>query len=237
MPSNGDQNRSPPIGAALSASRVLGPPPSRGVGHKSPIFTSGLLVQCHCCEHTGPLRLVHGFPNARTTTGPPSHSVSVDRRQIFPATHDSPSHQQGPTEWFPRSLSNPSTGSVPSYAPATSPPLLRSRSPWPPGPTTSADQGVSRPAQGVSAGTRCNPARICQVGAGGAILRGFRPLVPHVHLLVSLAGPTPSDSAGMSRRCRGCFRLHRCPPDRVAPSFNRSAATDRWQWSFTTAGF
>ena len=35
------------------------------------------------------------------------------------------------------------------------------------------------------AGTRCNPAHICQVRAGGALLRGFRPLVPHVHLLVS----------------------------------------------------
>ena len=93
------------------------------------------------------------------------------------------------------------------------------------------------PARPKPAGTRCNPAHICQVGAGGAILRGFRPLVPHVHLLVSLAGPTPSDSAGMSRLCRGCFCLHRCPPDRVAPSFNRSAATNRWQWSFTTAGF
>ena len=67
------------------------------------------------------------------------------------------------------------------------------------------------------AGTRCNPARICQVGAGGAILRGFRPLVPHVHLLVTLAGPTPSDSAGMSRRCRGCFRLHRCSPGSGCP--------------------
>lgn len=35
---------------------------------------------------------------------------------------------------------------------------------------------------------RC-PARIRQVGAGGIDLRGFQTLVPHVHLLVLLAGP------------------------------------------------
>jgi len=57
------------------------------------------------------------------------------------------------------------------------------------------------------------------------VLRGFTPLVPRVHLPVSLAGPTPSGSAGASRRCRGCS-----PPDPVvspdpaAPSFDRSAA-------------
>jgi hypothetical protein len=60
------------------------------------------------------------------------------------------------------------------------------------------------------------------------VLRGFTPLVPRVHLPVSLAGPAPSGSAGASRRCRGCF-----PPGPVvspgpaAPSFYRSAATDR----------
>ena len=64
---------------------------------------------------------------ARTTTGPPPHFAGIDRRQVFPP------RWQGPTKWFPRSLSNPSTGSAPSYAPATSPRLRRSLSPWPPG--------------------------------------------------------------------------------------------------------
>lgn len=36
-------------------------------------------------------------------------------------------------------------------------------------------------------------------------LRGFISLVPHVHLSVSLAGPRPSGSAGLSRRLQGCF--------------------------------
>ena len=61
------------------------------------------------------------------------------------------------------------------------------------------------------------------------VLRGFKSLVPLVHLPVSLAGPAPSGSSGASRRCRGCS-----PPDPVvspnpaAPSFNHSAATEQW---------
>ena len=83
----------------------------------------------------------------------------------------------------------------------------------------------------------CYPAPICQVRAGGFGLRGFPTLVPRVHLSVSLAGPAPSDSAGASRRCQGCFRLPRCPPAQAAPSFNRPAATGRWRWPPTTARF
>ena len=86
-------------------------------------------------------------------------------------------------------------------------------------------------------GARCNPAPICQVRAGGLSLRGFLALVPRVHLSVSLAGPVPSDSAGASRRCQGCFRLCRCSPVQAALSFMRPAATGRWRWSFTTTRF
>jgi hypothetical protein len=59
---------------------------------------------------------------------------------------------------------------------------------------------------------RCDPAHIRQVGAGGLLLRGVQPLVSHVHLPVSLAGPRPSGSAGPSRRCRGCL-----PPSPASP--------------------
>ena len=38
-------------------------------------------------------------------------------------------------------------------------------------------------------GARCNPALICQIRAGGLLLRGFQSLVPHVRLSVLLAGP------------------------------------------------
>jgi hypothetical protein len=50
-------------------------------------------------------------------------------------------------------------------------------------------------------------------------LRGVLTLVSHVHLPVLLAGPGPSGSAGPSRRCRGCSRPRRRPPDQAAPSF------------------
>ncbi len=41
-----------------------------------------------------------------------------------------------------------------------------------------------------------------------ALLRGFQPVVPHVRLSVSLAGPRPSDGAGPFRRCQDCFHPH-----------------------------
>ncbi len=43
-------------------------------------------------------------------------------------------------------------------------------------------------------------------------LRGFKTLVPHVHLSASLARPRPSGSADLSRRCQGCF-----PPSPASP--------------------
>jgi hypothetical protein len=65
----------------------------------------------------------------------------------------------------------------------------------------------------IRAGARRCPAHIRQVGAGACLLRGVQPLVPRVHLPVSLAGPDPSGSTRPSRRCRGCF-----PPAWVAQS-------------------
>ena len=69
------------------------------------------------------------------------------------------------------------------------------------------------------------------------LLRGVQPLVPHVRLSVLLAGPTPSDSAGASRRCQGCFDPPRCPPGPAALSFNQLAATSQRRCPLTTAGF
>jgi len=69
---------------------------------------------------------------------------------------------------------------------------------------------------------RRHPAHIRQVRAGGLLLRGFQPLVPHVRLPVSLAGPASSGSADTSRRCRGCLPLDSLVPAlRAAPSFTR----------------
>ncbi len=88
------------------------------------------------------------------------------------------------------------------------------------------------PAQRCAGAHRC-PARIRQVGAGGIHLRGFQSLVPHVHLSVSLAGPGPSDGAGLVPALSGLlsalpgvsrFRLPSASPARcdelVAVSFS-----------------
>jgi hypothetical protein len=68
------------------------------------------------------------------------------------------------------------------------------------------------------AGTHRNPAPIRQVRAGGLFLRGVQTLVSHVHLPVTLAGPRPSDGAGPSRRCRGCFQPPGASPPVGLPS-------------------
>ena len=52
-----------------------------------------------------------------------------------------------------------------------------------------------------------------------ALLRGVQPLVPHVRLSVSLAGPRPSGGADPSRRCQGCFRSPPHPRNQAALSF------------------
>ncbi|MCW3047303.1 MAG: hypothetical protein JWO74_1587 [Solirubrobacterales bacterium] len=98
------------------------------------------------------------------------------------------------------------TGEAPSFAPAASPRLRRRPSPWPPGRRHQPAREFSAP-KGPDA--RCCPTQICQIRAGGSLLRSVRPLVSHVHLPVLLAGPRPSGSADPSRRCRGCL-----PPSR-----------------------
>src|ERR1044071_10477372 len=96
---------------------------SSRLGHGSPVFTSALLVLHPCCEHAGPLRHVTGFPDLGL--------LRVLRPTPAASADDGPSHHatgcgagQGPSGWFPRSLLIRSTGSAPSYAPATSPRLV-----------------------------------------------------------------------------------------------------------------
>ena len=112
-------------------------------GHGAPIFTGDLLVVHGCCELAGPLRHVAGFPGLRL--------LRVLRPIPAASTDDGPSRRpagswpvRGPPGWFPRSLSNRSTGEVPSYAPAASPRVRRRPSPWPPRSATSTDRGVLR---------------------------------------------------------------------------------------------
>ena len=179
-------------------------------GHGAPVFTSDLRDQQFGCEHTGPLRHVTGFPGlgllrVLRPIPPASAGNGPSRRpaQCRPVRE--------PAGWFPRSLSNRSTGSAPNYAPATSPRLRRRHSPWPPESATSTDQRVphTRRRVWVCVATRPQSAGFEPLG----ILRSFRSLVPHVRLSVLLAGPGPSGGAGPSRRCQGC-----CPP---SPPFQR----------------
>ena len=62
-----------------------------------------------------------------------------------------------------------------------------------------------------------HPAHIHQIGAGEP-LRDVVTLVPRVLLFVTLAGPTPSGSTGMSRLCQGCSHPPRHLPGRAALS-------------------
>jgi hypothetical protein len=142
---------------------------------------------------------------------------------------------RAPTGWFPRSLPNRWTGSTPSYAPATSPRLRRSPSPWPP--DRRHHPTMEFPARPSRAGARCCPAQIRQVRAGGFVLRSVQPLVPHVRLSVSLAGPGPSGSAGPSRRCQDCFPPSAASPASGCPQLHRPAATGQRRCPFTTTRF
>ena len=165
---------------------------------------------------------------ARTTTGPPPHFASIDRQQVFPAV------VPGTGEVVPTFTLEPFNGcsAMPlqlrhGYAAVFHRGL----------PVSDIYRPRSSPTGPSQSGSRCNPAQICQVRAGGPVLRGFLALVPRVHLSVSLAGPVPYDSAGTSRRCQGCFRLRRCSPVQAALSFMRPAATGRRWWYFTTTRF
>ena len=172
-------------------------------GHGAPVFTSDLRDQPFGCEHTGPLRHVTGFPGlGLLRVLRPIPSVSAGNRPSRRPADCWPVRE--PAGWFPRSLSNRLTGSVSSFAPATSPRLRRRPSPWPPDrrhkPTK---EFPTHCCVWVRVAARPGSARFEPLG----ILRGFQSLVPHVHLSVWLAGPGPSGSTGPFRRCQGC-----CPP-------------------------
>jgi hypothetical protein len=116
-----------------------------------------------------------------------------------------------------------STREMPSSTPTASPRLRRRPSTWPPHRRHITGFGVdphhrrkSRAAIRPTS-TRLEP----------ATRYGASPLVPHVHLLVSLAGPGPSGSTDPSRRCQGCLPPSRASPRSDYPQLHRPAATDQ----------
>ena len=62
MPSNGDQNRSPPIGAALSASRVLGPPLHAGLATNRRYSPAASSFSVTAASTLDPFALYTAFP-------------------------------------------------------------------------------------------------------------------------------------------------------------------------------
>ena len=107
------------------------PPPRLNRANGAPVFTSGLRDQQFGCEHTGPLRHVTGFPGlGLLRVLRPIPAASAGNKPSRRPAQCRPVRE--PVGWFPRSVSNRSTGSAPNYAPATSPRLRRRHSPWPP---------------------------------------------------------------------------------------------------------
>jgi len=206
---------SPCAHATVSASRVLVTPPRPGqaMKHRYSLASSSLCIEA--VNTLDPFAMYTAFPCSDY------YGSSAPLRRHQPAT-GLPRHagrdQRSGSHVHSRTLQRGRCPAMPlqprhGYAAVLHRDL----------PAGDIDRPMSSPT-GLS-GVRCNPARICQVGAGGLRLRGFQPLVPRVHLSVSLAGPTPSDSADASRRCQGCFRLHRCPSGRAALGFLQPAAT------------
>ncbi len=142
---------------------------------------------------------------ARTTTGPPPHPAALGRRRACPGPGRLPG-LEGDRGWFPRSLDDRSTREVPSSCPGSI--------------ATTTPQSfivASSPTALRGFGVDCNGGHALHPSPyppdwSRFVAYGALPLVPRVHLLVSLAGPAQSGSASTSRRCQGRF-----PPSPTSP--------------------
>jgi hypothetical protein len=169
----------------------------------APVFTGNLLPFPSVPAGSLP-------PFAMWTAFPPSDyyegsatPVAISRRRACP---------EGRPRTLPTFTTNRSTREVSSWTPAASPHLRRRHSVRPPG---RRDRPASEsPVHGRALQTGPDPP-----GSSRRFAYGALPLVPLVHLLVSLAGPGPSGSTGPSRRCQGCSRPPLRLQDQAALSF------------------
>ena len=114
-------------------------------------------------------------------------------------------------------------GRRPADAPAASPRLRRSSSPWPPRRSMEVGFGVDRH-RDEDDGHALHPGPHPPGWSRYHVYEALT-LVPLVRLLVSLAGPAPSASTGASRPCWGCFPPSPASPGSGCPQLHQPAAT------------
>jgi hypothetical protein len=185
------------------------------------------------CEFAGPLRHVAGFPDLGL--------LRVLRPISTVSTGNGPSQrptgcwsQRGPPRWFPRSLLNRSTGSVPNYAPAASPRLRRRPSSWPPDRRHQPVVEFSVPRHRCAQQPNPYPSGLSWwISLERLLNAGSLSL----HLSVLLAGPEPSNGAGPSRLLKRLLAaLPRVPGVRLS-LVHQPAATDWRRESCTPSRF
>jgi hypothetical protein len=174
-----------------------------------------------CMNPLGPFAMYAAFPRSDyyEPSAPPE---ALGRRRAFPPPPAWTAGRGRKPGVVPTFTMNRSTKEVSRFAPAahaTATPqtftvasqpasLIRPRScPPHPGRARTATQPVSSGFELVH------------------LLRGFRTLVPRVHLSVSLDGPAPSGSIDASRRCRGCLPSSPSSPGSDCPQLRYAAAT------------
>ena len=190
-----------------------GPAPAR---RYSPATTSWSSSTSHC-RLAGPLRHVTGFPVAlgllrglRPTRRPSADDGPARRPSWLPAG-------KGDRGWFPRSPQIDRRGRRPALP-------LQHRHGYAAGlhrglPTDSTNRLRSSPPDPSRRGHALHPGPYPPGLSRCLRLTGLQTLVPRVHLLVSLAGPAPSGSAGPSRVVRAASHPPRRSPDQAALSF------------------
>src|SRR5215218_3222658 len=202
---------------------------SESVGNGAPIFTGDLLAcQSHGCELAVPLPHVTGSPGRRVLRG-------LRHARKPPADGGPARHPTGRGEGraasgrFPRSLCAGRQGWRPAF-----PGSLATGTPQ-------TFPVASLVAKVVTFGVAAHPAthRCPACTADRPRSARFEPALPlagvpplvhcALHRPALLAGPGPSGSTDLSRRCQGCSHPAWRLPGRAALSFSRAAATaQRW---------
>jgi hypothetical protein len=186
-----------------------------------------------CLNPLGRFAMWTAFPPSdyyRPSAPPPGHRRTT---HLPRCTHQAGRGSREPTGWFPRSPRTVRQVRWPALP-------LRHRHGYAAVLHRGLPTGETNPIQEFPARHE-GPVRAANqpISTGfelAKVLRGFTPLVPRVHLPVSLAGPAPSGSTGASRRCQGCSpSAPVVSPKPTAPSSYRLAATRRRQRSYTLA--